>query len=145
MRLLGIVILMAGLGAVSAAAAAPPPAVTANKAWMRYLLPNIPAGGYMALHNAGTADVVMTGAASSACNMLMLHKSDDASGMAMMMDIQTITVPAGGTVDFTPGGYHLMCMQPKMHVGDDVPVTLMFERGYTLAVTMHVYGAAGAP
>lgn len=119
--------------------------VTAKTPWMRYLLPSLPAGGYVTLNNSGDADAVVTGAASPDCGGIMLHESKDNSGMAMMLDVTTVTVPAHGSMSFTPGGYHLMCMAPKMHPGMRVPVTLMFRGGDTLALTMQVYGAMGAP
>lgn len=112
---------------------------------MRYLLPSIPAAGYLVLTNSGGSDVVLTKAASPACGMLMLHQSKDDSGMAMMMDVQNVTIPAHGSVTFAPGGYHLMCMQPSMKTGDKIPVTLTFQDGSTLATLMPVYGAQTAP
>ena len=121
------------------------PELTVVKPWMRYLLPSIPAAGYMELHNPGAADVVVTGAASPACEMLMLHKSSDTSGMAMMMDVQSITIPAHGSVMLAPGGYHLMCMQPAMKLGEQVPVTLRLQDGSTVAARLPVYGAQNAP
>ncbi len=121
------------------------PAVMVEKPWMRYLLPSLPAAGYMTLTNTGNTDAVLTGAASPACGMLMLHKSQEDSGMAMMMSLQTITIPANGSVSFAPGGYHLMCMQPKMKIGDQLRVTLRFQDGASLAATMPVYGAQNAP
>jgi copper(I)-binding protein len=127
------------------AAQAASPTVTVTKPWIRYLLPSLPAAGYMTLSNSGNTDAVLTGAASPACGMLMLHKSQDDSGMAMMMDVRTITVPANGSVTFAPGGYHLMCMQPKMNIGDRLPVVLSFQGGSTLSTTMPVYGAQNAP
>jgi copper(I)-binding protein len=113
--------------------------------WMRYLLPGIPAAGYMVLHNAGDSPAILTAAASSACGMLMLHQSQDDSGMASMMDVQAVTVPAHGSVTFAPGGYHLMCMQPSMKPGEKIAVTLSFQDGSKLATVMPVYGAQNAP
>ncbi len=135
----GLLAMLPNLGQAAA------PSVTVTKPWMRYLLPSLPAAGYMTLRNAGNTDAVLTGAASPACGMLMLHKSQDDSGMAMMMDMQTVTIPANGSVTFAPGGYHLMCMQPKMKIGDQLPVTLSFQDGSTLATTLPVYGAQNAP
>jgi copper(I)-binding protein len=122
-----------------------PPDVTASNPWMRYLLPSIPAGGYLVLTNSGDAEAVITAAASPACGMLMLHQSEDSSGMSMMMDVSSVTVPAHGSVRFAPGGFHLMCMQPKMNVGEHVPVTLTFEDGSKLSLDMPVYGATDSP
>ncbi|HQT64185.1 MAG: hypothetical protein B7Z75_09110 [Acidocella sp. 20-57-95] len=121
------------------------PELTVVKPWMRYLLPSIPAAAYMELQNPGVVDVVVTGAVSPACGMLMLHKSSDDSGMAMMVDVPSITVPAHGRVVLAPGGYHLMCMSPVMKLGDKVPVTLRLADGGTVAVMLPVYGAQNAP
>ncbi len=112
---------------------------------MRYLLANIPAAGYLVLRNGGDDAAVLTGAQSPACGMLMLHQSADTSGMATMMDVQNVIVPAHGSVTFAPGGFHLMCMQPSMKVGDHIPVTLDFQDGSKLATVMPVYGAQSAP
>jgi copper(I)-binding protein len=119
--------------------------VSVQKPWVRYLLPSVPAAGYMVLQNNGDADLVLTGAASPACGMLMLHKSQDSSGMAMMMDVPNVTIPAHGSVTLAPGGYHLMCMQPNMKLGDTVTMTLSFKDGANIAVAAPVYGAQGAP
>jgi copper(I)-binding protein len=119
--------------------------VTVSKPWMRFLLPSIPAAGYMVLQNNGDAPAVLTGASSPACSSLMLHQSQDDSGMAMMMMVQNIPIPAHGSVTFAPGGYHLMCMDPKMKVGDKVPVTLTLQDGTSIAAVMPVYGAQSSP
>ena len=125
------------------AAQAASPTVTVTKPWIRYLLPSLPAAGYMTLSNSGNTDAVLTGAASPACGMLMLHKSQDDSGMAMMMDVRTITVPANGSVTFAPGGYHLMCMQAKMKIGATVPVTLSLSDSSTVTASFAVRDAKG--
>jgi copper(I)-binding protein len=126
-----------------ASGAAPPVRVT--KPWVRYLLPSIPAAGYMTLKNDGATDIVLKTAASPACAMLMLHQSQDNSGMATMLEVGTITIPAHGTVSLAPGGYHLMCMQPRMKIGDNVTLRLTFADGSRLDVAAPVYGAQSAP
>ncbi|MDD2795661.1 copper chaperone PCu(A)C [Acidocella sp.] len=136
------------LRAIMLAAALPVMAhadVTVSKPWMRFLLPNIPAAGYMVLQNNGNNNEILTGAASPACSSLMLHESKDESGMAMMMDVPSVVIPAHGTVTFAPGGYHLMCMNPHMKVGDNVPVTLTLKSNVTLSFSAKVYGAVTAP
>jgi len=119
--------------------------ITVAKPWMRYLLPSVPAAGYLTLQNNGGADVVLTGASSPACGMLMLHKSQDSSGMAMMMDVPSVTIPAHGSITFAPGGYHLMCMQPTMKIGEIVNITLLFQDGSKLPAALPVYGPQGSP
>jgi periplasmic copper chaperone A len=48
-----------------------------------------------------------------------------------MRAVPMLDIPAGGTVELKPGGYHLMLMDLKqaLPVGSTVPVTLMFKDG----------------
>jgi periplasmic copper chaperone A len=124
---------------VGAAQAAP----TVSDGWFRALPGNLPAGGYFTLHNPAAKPLRLTGAASPACGMLMLHRSDESGGMARMEDVDAVDVPAGGTLAFAPGGYHLMCMDAKLKIGDRVPVTFDFADGTTLKADFIVRGPAG--
>lgn len=62
-----------------------------------------------------------------------------------MLPVASVAVPPGGTISFAPGGYHLMCMQPRMTPGTSVDVTLTFRGGRTVSAAFPVYGAAGKP
>jgi len=119
--------------------------LSVRDAWMRAMPGKLPAAGYFTLHNAGTSEATLTGAQSPACGMLMLHKSTSENGMAGMMDMPTVSVPAGGVVKFAPGSLHLMCMDPKptLKPGRTVPVTLQFSGGKTLAASFAVRTARG--
>ncbi len=119
--------------------------VSVQQAWMRYLLPSIPAGGYMVLVNNSNYPATLTGASSPACASLMLHQSMNMGGTAMMMPVASVPVPAHGQAELVEGGYHLMCMQPKMKAGERIAVTLAFGDGSAQAVSLPVYGATGAP
>ncbi len=120
-------------------------AVTVSDAWFRALPPSVPSGGYFTLHNGGGKPVTLTGAQSPACGMLMLHKSENHGGMGAMVHVSDVDVPPGGTVQFAPGGYHLMCMdsKPLLKIGTGVPVTLSFADGTALTARFQVRGAAG--
>lgn len=139
--------LLGGIAVVLAltAAAAAEPELTVSDAWIRALPGGLPAGGYFTLHNGTTKALTLDGAASPACKSLMLHKSDTMSGMASMSDVATIDVPAGGTLRFSPGGLHLMCMEPspQLRRGTGVTVTLHFKSGVSLPVRFQVRGANG--
>lgn len=114
-----------------------------SEAWFRALPGKLPAGGYFTMHNAGAKETALTGADSKACGMLMLHKSSQSGGMSSMQDVANVPVPAGGTVKFAPGGYHLMCMDTAMKPGDSVAVTLHFSDGGAVPVTFAVKDAQG--
>jgi copper(I)-binding protein len=119
--------------------------VNVTNAWIRALPAHLPAGGYFTLKNLGGSEVSLTGASSPACGMLMLHKSSDASGMSSMSDVESIPVPAGGTVMFAPGGYHLMCMEPAaaLKPGAKALVTLVFSDGTKTTTMFAVKDARG--
>ena len=139
------ILFLAAALAPAAALAAPPAGVRVATPWARYLLPNIPAGIYLTLSNSSDAPATLVGASSPACGTLMLHESMVMGGSTMMMEVASALVPAHGSLAMAEGGYHLMCMNPKMTVGGKVPVVLDFADGSTLAVTAPVYGADSAP
>jgi len=119
--------------------------VTLSDGWIRLLPGGLPAAGYFTLHNNGKAKLALTGADTPACDMLMLHKSEDKGGMSSMQDVEQVDVPAGGNLSFSPGGYHLMCMGPKpaLKLGASVPVTLSFKGAPPLTARFDVRGATG--
>ena len=134
--------------AVAAGVATPPPMsshVVVSHAWFRALPAKLPAGGYFELRNMGKWPATLTGAESSACGMLMLHKSEEKSGMGSMADVSNVEVPPKGTLKFAPGGYHLMCMDPtgEMQPGRVVSVTLRFSDTTTIAAKFDVKNAKG--
>jgi len=121
-------------------AAAP---VTVSDAWFRSLPGKLPAGGYFTAQNNTSRDVSITGVSSDACGMLMIHQSSNKGGMTGMNMVDSVKVPAGGMVRFAPGGYHLMCEQPKMKIGTRVSVLLHLSDGVAIAVGFAVKNAAG--
>ena len=114
-------------------------------AWFRALPAGLPAAGYFTMNNVGAKDAVLTGASSPACGTLMLHKSMDEGGMGHMVHVKSVSVPVHGTVEFEPGGYHLMCMKPTpaMTPGKSVTVTLTFADGTKTATDFIVKNARG--
>lgn len=119
------------------------PAVQATNGWFRYLLPQVPAGGFVSLTNTGNSAAKLLGVKSPACGMAMLHRSETRSGSDIMVPVHSVTIPAHGGFRFSPGAYHIMCMQPKMRTGTTVPVTLLFKSAPPLKVTFKVLGADG--
>lgn len=140
LALLACAILVSASGGIAHAGA-----VTVTGGWIRALPGNAPAGGYFTLTNDSGHRIVLTGAESPVCGMLMLHKTETESGMASMSGVTSIPIAVGGHVTFAPGGYHLMCMNPTAAVepGNKVPVTLIFEDGTKVTSEFAVRGATG--
>jgi len=127
------------------AGAADADSLTVTNGWIRALPGKAPAGGYFTLSNDSGRRMVLTGASSPVCGMLMLHKTDTASGMASMNDVTAIPIAVGDHISFAPGGYHLMCMEPTAAVapGNKVPVTLVFLDGTKVTAEFAVRSATG--
>lgn len=138
-HMIAIAALALGIGQADAAA------LRVTNGWFRALPAAVPSGGYFTLHNDGDKAVSLTGAQSPACGMLMLHKSMNHGGMGMMEHVDNVAVDPGGTLEFAPGGYHLMCMdsKPILKPGAQVPVTLSFAGGDTVTAEFQVRNAAG--
>lgn len=116
-----------------------------SDAWIRMIIHSRPAAGYFTVTNNGAKDRVLTGASSPACGTVMLHRSVTEDGAEKMEMAGKVTVPAHGTLQFAPRGYHLMCMKPSpaMEPGKDVPVTLRFLDGSAVTTAFKVKGASG--
>jgi periplasmic copper chaperone A len=142
-RFLSLGVLAGMLAALSAAAAEP--GLVVKDGWIRSIVPSRPAAGYFALSNETDRDRTLVGASSPACGTLMLHQSLHESGQDRMEMVEKVPVPAHGTVNFTPGGYHLMCMSPskEMASGHSVPVTLRFADHGTITANFAVRTAVG--
>ena len=133
----GLLLLLASTIAASAA----PFDVT--DAWFRSLPGGVPAGGYFTAQNNSRSQIAITGVQSNACGMLMMHQSSNKGGMSGMDMVDKVTVRPGAPTKFAPGGYHLMCEQPKMKIGTRVSVLLHLSDGVAIAVGFAVKNAAG--
>lgn len=134
----------AGNAAKAGSAPAAPENLHISKAWVRLLPGKLPAGGYFNLRNDGDTSVTLTGASSPAYAMAMLHKSEESGGLSRMVHVKTVIVPAHGSIQFAPGGYHLMLMHAKkpLQAGGTIKITLHFANGGTLTVPFKLRPAA---
>ena len=121
---------LAAVAAVSFATVAhAAPQVSA--AWSRPAAQGTTGAGFMTLTNPGAKTDALVAVNSPLAGQVMVHQSSMSGGMASMKMVTTVPVPAGGSVTFAPGGYHLMFIgltQP-LKVGDSLPATLTFASG----------------
>lgn len=137
--------------ALPQAALAAPDGLKVSDAWVRFAPPVLKThGGYFTLTNSGAEPQELIAATSTAYDRVELHESRVANGVATMQRLESIEVPAGGKVEFMPGGLHLMLIGPKAPLaeGASVPLTLSFRSGAEIAVEAKVLakapGAGGA-
>jgi len=122
---------------------------------------------YMTIENTGSAADALIGASSPAAETVEVHEtvvmatampsaSDAMGGMATpvpsgaatggdggMMGMQPVArleIPAGGTVELKPGGYHIMLIDltQDLKAGDKIEITLKFEKAGEVKVTVEV-------
>lgn len=131
---------MLALSATAFAAAPAPPNVQVEHAWIRWLPAKLPAAGYAVIRNVGDEPLRLTGASSPDYGMVMLHHSRLAHGDSTMEMVDHLDIPAHGSVELAPGGYHLMLSQPTHAIkpGDHVKIVFEFAGGAELQTDFSV-------
>lgn len=104
------------------------------------LLEGRPGVGYMVLRNETGADDALVAAAVPGIERIELHTHEHADGVMRMRRVEQVPVPAGETVNFEPGGLHLMLFGVGAEVksGGTVPLTLTFETAGQVTVEAEV-------
>jgi copper(I)-binding protein len=107
---------------------------------------------YMTITNSGSEADALLGAASDVATTVEVHETvameapaatdgmggmetpaaTDGTGGEMMgmRPVERVEIPAGGTVNLEPGGYHVMLIGLKepLEVGSTIEITLTFEK-----------------
>ena len=85
-------------------------------------------------------DQVLVEVQSPAFSHVMLHRSEVIDGVARMIHLDEVVIPAGGSVQLEPGGLHLMMPAPetRLSAGDRVPLVLLFADGNQIEVQAEV-------
>ena len=80
--------------------------------------------------NTGSAADTLTGAETPAAAGAELHRTTIEDGRAEMRPVDEVEIAPGETVEFRPGGLHLMLVVPDQNVatGGTFELTLQFER-----------------
>jgi copper(I)-binding protein len=94
------------------------------------------AAGYLTVRNTGSAADTLIRVSSPGAGSVTMHRSTDTT----MQEVDSMPVPAGGTLQLARGGSHLMIMgwQKKPAVGDQLELDLTFAKGGTIAVQVPV-------
>lgn len=93
--------------------------------------PGVVAVGFLCIDNTGASGDRLLSVSSPAVEHIEIHQMSMSGGvMKMRAQPDGIAVPAHTTVEFEPGGYHLMLFGPSaaLKEGDQVPITLKFAR-----------------
>ncbi|MFD0978920.1 copper chaperone PCu(A)C [Tropicimonas aquimaris] len=112
-------------------------------AYARAAMANAKSGAaFMEIHNTGSEDDRLVGAASDIAARVELHTHiGDANGVMQMVQVEEgFPIPAGSTHMLQRGGDHVMFMglTGPMNDGETVTVTLSFEKAGDITVEIPV-------
>ena len=93
-------------------------------------VPDRPAAGYVTI-KGGPVDQYLEFATVPYAQRTEMHETVSEGGRSAMRRIQRVPVPAGGTVEFRPGGKHLMIfgLSPTAVKEGRTPMVLRFSDG----------------
>ena len=121
-------------------------AVSVSDAYTRATVPGQKvAGGFLKIQNKGNTPDQLISASSPSAGDVQLHEMAMEGNVMKMRQVKDIAVPANGSVELKPGGYHLMFLDLKgpFVAGETVPVKLKFSKSGEVEVKLPV-NASGA-
>ena len=104
-------------------------------------VPTAKAGAvYMSLTNHGAAVDRLLSVTTDAAEMAEVHESVIKDGVATMGSVAQLEIPAGGTVELKPGGFHIMLsgLNAPLKKGGMVMLELNFEHAGKVEVMANV-------
>jgi copper(I)-binding protein len=105
------------------------------------------AGGYLTIENNGTASDRLLSASTNVAKKVEIHEMAVTDGVMTMRPVEGgLAIEPGRTVNFAPGGLHLMIvgLSAPLKQGDRVVVLLNFEKAGEIAVPFDVQGMGAA-
>ena len=133
--------LLLTLAAIPAVAAEPACLPVLEGGWIRAAPPGATAlAGYGTLRNRCAVAFSVRDVKAPDFAMAMVHQTVVESGMSRMRLARDLRAPARGTLEFAPGGSHMMLMHPKRAIreGDRVRVEIVLEGGRRVPATLVV-------
>lgn len=121
--------------------------ISTAQAWVRAAPPTAESlAAYLTIRNTGSQAVSLVGAHSPLFDEVMIHQTSVAEGMASMQHLDKVELAAGAQLEFQPMGTHLMLLDPErtLAIGDQVPITLVFENHAPLPILFTVQASAEA-
>lgn len=95
--------------------------------------------GFLMITNTGDTDDVLLEVRAD-FPKVEIHTTEETDGVAKMMHVETLPIPAGESVKLAPGGYHVMFMglSSQLEEGQKIAATLVFENAGEVEVTFNV-------
>ena len=137
MKVLGRILAAASLVLPIAATAE----VTVTEGHVRAPIPGVTStAAYMTLRNTGGEDMMVERVTTAAAADVTLHTTMNHNGMLHMMGMESLTIPANGSLVLKEGGMHMMLEGPRatLQPGTTVDLVLHFASGTELVISLPV-------
>lgn len=133
-------------GCVTPSSAKQDPPIEVTGAWVRTVggmrsMSGSDTALFMMIKNNSNIDDQLLNVHSDAAKMVQMHQSEvDMNGVSSMHGVETIDIPAGGSAELKPGGYHVMLMglTRDLKEGDSIIFTLTFQHAGDIVIQASV-------
>lgn len=100
---------------------------------------------YLTLVNTGDNTMTVTAISSPDFKNAEIHRTVIEAGVARMLPVKQLEVPAGGQLMLEPGGHHLMLFDPlrTLTAGETVTLIIHMNNGKQLSATAPVIRKTG--
>jgi copper(I)-binding protein len=108
-------------------------------AWARSPMQDVGAA-YFTVTNDGDAEDRLIGATAEIADRTEIHETVMEDGQAQMLPIEAVVIPAGESMSFEPGGYHVMLfdLAEPLTVGETISLVLTFEEAGEIEVEAEI-------
>ena len=115
--------------------------VTVTGATVRLLPPGVPnTAAYFSIQNSSDTDQILIGASADFATKAEIHNHILVDDMMRMQQQSEVVIKPGETVQFAPGGLHIMLFglkQPLLE-GQSVAISLQTQDGESIIITANV-------
>ena len=114
-------------------------ALEISHAWIREAPPSSKVlAAYMSINNQRETAITINGISSPDFESAEVHRTVINEGVARMLHIEQLEIPANGNVKLEPGGLHLMLFNPERTLTAGDTVTLTIHLGNDTCLTVRV-------
>ena len=111
--------------------------LTIGEPWIREAPPAARVmAGYLTMINAGDTPITVTSISSPDFEGAEIHRTVIEEGVARMLPVSQLEIPANSPLKLEPGGLHLMLFDPRRPLPEGETVTLIIHRSNGSEVTV---------
>ena len=115
---------------------------------IRSTVAGLPTGAaYLTIANTGKTPDTLLSITCACADDAMMHRTETRGGISSMTMVDSVVIPAGGKVAFSPGSLHVMLVGVKapLKTGRTQAMTLRFEKAGTVKARFDVVDVITPP